>query len=195
MLHLLSDNYLIPILLFLALAFDLTQVSLQNKHKITRECNDVKNPTVMCLIRTSLSFPSCCCYFLNLTLNLLSSLLWWTRSVKKNLDTPGLSPTCLLCVCVCSTHASRHIRCWLWPDWDASGTGCVSQSQLHILLKSRFARVFQTAPSLVNRTRVCRKETELHLELLTAFSRIQCVSAAWISELLDCRLDVCLHYK
>lgn len=50
MLHLLSDNYLIPILLFLALAFDLTQVSLQDKHKITRECNDVKNPILYCYV-------------------------------------------------------------------------------------------------------------------------------------------------
>lgn len=50
MLHLLSDNYLIPILLFLAFAFDLMHVSLQDKHKITRECNDVKNPILHCYV-------------------------------------------------------------------------------------------------------------------------------------------------
>lgn len=48
MLHLLSDNYLIPTLLLSASAFDLPRVSLQDKHKITGECNEFESPILYC---------------------------------------------------------------------------------------------------------------------------------------------------
>lgn len=44
--HLLNNNYLIPSLLLSALAFDLLPVSLQDKHKITGECNEFKRPVL-----------------------------------------------------------------------------------------------------------------------------------------------------
>lgn len=90
--HLLSDNYLIPILLFLALAFDLMQVSLQDKHKITSVITlKALYFAVMCLIRKSLSFPYCCIFFL---LSFYYALF----------DAVSLSPTCSLRVCVCAAY-------------------------------------------------------------------------------------------
>lgn len=44
MFHLLRDNYLIPSLLLLKIAFDHQRASLQDKHKITGEFNEFKRP-------------------------------------------------------------------------------------------------------------------------------------------------------
>lgn len=49
-------------------------------------------------------------------------------------------------VCVHAWKASWHNCCQLWRDSNASGKGCVSQFQLNIFLKSRFANVCQRAP-------------------------------------------------
>lgn len=121
MLHLLSDNYLIPILLFLALAFDLTQVSLQDKHKITRECNDVKNPTVMCLIRTSLSFPSCCYFFKSHSQSPLLSSLMNPECQEKSWHSGFISYLLALCLCVQHACLSTHsllTMAWLRCQWN-----------------------------------------------------------------------------
>lgn len=151
MLHLLSDNYLIPTLLLSALAFDLLRVSMQDKHKITGESNEFKSPILYC-------------YMCNQGISLLPCSL-----LQCSFSLPIIDPLTLVIylpfVCVCM-HAYMPLDTFASDyghDSDASGTGCVSQCQLHIFSKSRFASVFQRAPSLVNRTRICRKETELHL--------------------------------
>lgn len=48
MLHLLSDNYLIPTLFLSALAFDLLRVCLLDKRTITGGCNEFKSPILHC---------------------------------------------------------------------------------------------------------------------------------------------------
>lgn len=79
-------------------------------------------------------------------------------------------------VCVHAWKASWHNCCQLWRDSNASGKGCVSQFQLNIFLKSRFANVCQRAPppSLVNSTKICKS---------TAFWAMQSLSH-WIAHCL-----------
>lgn len=134
MFHLLCDNYSIPSLRLLASAFD--PKSLPTRHKITTDCAELRSPVLyfhIYLIK-EIVFP----FQLDFSpLSLCSAVL------------PLLFPSHLFCI-----DSSWHIRHWLLHDSDATGTGRVSHCQLHIFLKSTFARVSQRAPSLVNRTRI-----------------------------------------
>ncbi len=124
-------------------AFDL----LQDKHAVTGECDEFKSPMLHCyMFKKGTSLPA---------LFLLSLCYLF-------FDTCFSRLFCVcVCVCVRSKHASRHICHWLQHDSDASGTGSVSSANCAYFRRSRFADFLQRAASLVNRTRVCRKEAEL----------------------------------
>lgn len=82
--------------------------------------------------------------------------------------------------------ASWHNCCQLWRDLNASGKGCVSQLQLHIFLKSRFANVCQWAPSLVNSTKICWKHWLLSTaEPLTLNRLLSFIRTLYINSLFD----------
>lgn len=75
--------------------------------------------TVMCLIRTSLSFPSCC-FFKNLTLSLLSSFMN-PECQEKSWHSGFISYLLALCLCVQHACLSTHsllTMAWLRCQWN-----------------------------------------------------------------------------
>lgn len=152
MLHLLSDNYLIPTLLLSVLAFDLLRVSLQDKHKITGESNEFKSPILYCyMCNQGISLP-----------HLFPALFLLLSSYYLSFHTCCFSPVFAVCVCAAymplDTFATDYGMTQMPVEKGASPIANCTYFRSQDLQVS-----FQRAPSLVNRTRVCGKETELHL--------------------------------